>query len=116
MSGVLVAPVYPFEMAQADGASSSGVCALLQADGGGSCRVRVHACPPDEAAQLRAGRRLCILHVWLTMGGDGWPCVRVDDAAAPAHLAADVVELEADAEKGQIAAAAAEERREERTD
>ena len=81
MSGVLVAPVYPFEMAQADGASSSGVCALLQADGGGSCRVRVHACPPDEAAQLRAGRRVCILHVWLTMGGDGWPCIRVDDAA-----------------------------------
>ena len=38
--------------------------------------------------------------------------VRVDDAAAPAHLAADVVELEADAEKGQVAAAAAEERRE----
>ena len=75
VGGVLAAPWYRILIGGADDGArgTSGLGCLLRDDGGGVYRLRILHCPPQEAAQLREGRRVAMLHAWLRRGAGQWP-------------------------------------------
>ena len=91
LSGVLEAEWYRFGIEDGGGgggggdAGGEGVSTLLRTDEGALVRLRVRPCPDAEAAKLTLGRRLSVLHVWLTAAADGRRTLRVDDAATLHH-------------------------------
>jgi hypothetical protein len=99
LGGTLVHGTYPFETVNSGTAvkksaagggvalESSGIGALIETDDGGIVPLRLHGPPPTEAAELRDGRRVCVLHTWLTRTADGTPyvCPRLTPHGTPPH-------------------------------
>ena len=77
LGGVVLARTVRFAEVRVDG--GGGVCTLLRSDDGAVCRLRVYGCPPEDEGMLTVGRRVCVLHVWLARGSDGWPLLRVHE-------------------------------------
>jgi tetratricopeptide (TPR) repeat protein len=95
LGGVIAAPAFQFHDANSRSGGGGGdeqqravqptrlcVSSLLISDDGTLVRLRIYGCPSADADSIGTpGTRLCILHPWLLLAGDGWPTIRVDDAA-----------------------------------